>query len=57
MVMEKSLKGVVNNAFYKRNVRSDTKNTFWGRTQGPNVELFEYKENEEGKLVIIEKDN
>lgn len=57
MVMEKSLKGVVNNAFYKRNVHSDTKNTFWGRTQGPNVELFEYKEDEEGKLVIIEKDN
>lgn len=56
MVMEKSLKGVVQSSFYKRNVRNDTKNTFWGRTQGPNVELFEYKENEEGKLVIIEKE-
>jgi len=54
--MEKDLKGVVHNAFYKRNVQGDTKRTFWGRTQGPNVELFEYKENDEGKIVIMERE-
>ncbi len=53
--MEYETKGVVRNAFYKRNTRGNTKNTFWGRTQGANMKVFDYRENEEGKIVISEK--
>lgn len=54
-VMGNNQKGIVRNAFYKRNERGDTKGTLWGRTQGANMEMFEYKENEEGKIVIVER--
>lgn len=49
------LKGVVHNAFYKRNTHGDTKKLFWGRTKGENVEMFEYREDENGKIVIVER--
>ncbi len=48
-------KGVIRNAFYKRNTCGDTRNTFWGRVQGSNIEVFDYRENEKGRIVIIEK--
>lgn len=54
--MEYGSKGIVRNAFYKRNKWGDTKDTFWGRTQGDNMKVFEYGENEEGKIVITEKE-
>lgn len=47
--------GIIQNAFYKRNHYGDTKETFWGRSQGSNTEVFCYGENEEGKITITEK--
>lgn len=47
--------GIIQNAFYKRNHYGDTKETFWGRPQGSNTEVFRYGENEEGKITITKK--
>lgn len=52
----KSNNGIIRNAFYVRNQWGDTKATFWGRTQGANIEAFDYKESDDGKIIITEKD-
>ena len=53
--MGNSQNGIVRNAFYRRNENGDTRDTLWGRTQGANTEIFDYVENENGELVIIER--
>lgn len=54
-MMKKKQKGIINNAFYKKSNRGDTKDIFWSRTQGADVEIFEYDENKEGKILVLEK--
>jgi len=49
----KEIKGVIHNAFYLRNSHGNTKELFWGRTKGENVEMFEYREDKDGKIVIV----
>ena len=53
--MGNSQNGIVRNAFYRRNENGDTRDTLWGRTQGANTEIFDYVENENGEVVIIER--
>jgi hypothetical protein len=55
-MMKREVKGVVHNSFYKRNNRGDTSEAFWGRNQGYNMKAFEYKENKEGKVVIVKRE-
>lgn len=51
--MKKEVKGIVHNAFYKRNKHGDTKSTFLGRSKSSNMEPFLYEEDKDGKIVIV----
>ncbi|MEY8515916.1 hypothetical protein AALC25_03110 [Lachnospiraceae bacterium 29-84] len=51
----KNIKGIIHNSFYKRNELRDTSDILWGRTQSPGTDIFEYKKDEKGKIVIIKK--
>lgn len=50
-------KGIIHNAFYKKNNFGDTSDTFWSRTQGANVEILKYKQQEQERIVFSEKSN
>lgn len=50
-------RGVVHNAFYRRNRRANTDQTLWGRVQADNIEMFVYPEDENGNIVISEEGN
>ena len=51
--MKKEVEGIVHNAFYKRNRRGETKDTFLGRSKSSNMEPFLYEEDENGRIVIV----
>ena len=54
--MRKKMKGVVHNAFFKRNEHGDTTNSLWGRTHSLSMEVFQYRENEKGNIVIVKRE-
>lgn len=54
--MKKESKGIVHNAFYKRNKCGDTKKTLWGRSQSTLMEMFRYGRSEDGKITIAERE-
>ena len=55
--MKRKPKGIIHNAFYKKNNFGDTKDTFWSRTQGANVEILKCKQQEQERIVFSGKSN
>lgn len=52
-----SSNGIVKGAFYMRNKRGSTLKSLLGRTHSSDMEMFEYLETEDGKIIICEECN
>lgn len=52
--MRETPKGIVRNAFYMPNERKQNLNTCMERERGENTEIFRYKLDEAGRMVLIE---
>ena len=47
-------KGIVRNAFYTPDNRGEDLDTILDCDQGEDMEMFQYKLNDEGKIILVE---
>lgn len=55
--MEKEINGIVHNAFYTQSNHNGVSSNYWGHMQGSNIKIFDYEEDDKGRIIIIKRIN